>query len=93
MKSSKMKLKNIIIQHQDGTWEIKETIHIKAIGFESVLSSGRKIDQRVFETMFKKETEELLDIEIIKQTESGKWELSIHNLYICHLLTCLVRFN
>jgi hypothetical protein len=72
-----MKFKDIIIQHKNGNLEIKETVQINTIGFESVLNSGRKITPSLLTALYKKPIEALLDSEIKKPTPLDIWELSI----------------
>lgn len=72
-----MKFKDLIIQHPDGSWEIKETIKVKAIGFESILTSGKIINSYLFNKIYGDKIHELHEIELNKHPQLDIWELII----------------
>jgi hypothetical protein len=72
-----MKFREIIVEHPDGSWEIKETIKVKTLGFESILTAGKKLNSHLFSAIYGSQLNELHEKELSKHPELDIWELHI----------------
>ena len=72
-----MKLKEILVHHNDHTLEFKETIRIKSIGSESIVMPGRKLDKKFLAALCGVPMNEVLETTLNKDLKLNIWELSI----------------
>lgn len=72
-----MKFKDLIIEHPDGLWELKQTLKVKTLTFESTFNSGRKFNSRMMSTAYGEQPKNLLEKELKRNIETNSWEMRI----------------